>query len=58
MPATAFPHGQDPFDGAIPVLAYQGSHYATESAGSELPLPVPLTRAPALLTEEGGGPGG
>lgn len=57
MPATALPHGQEHCDGATPVFAYQGAHYATESAGSELRLPVPLVRAPALLAEDGGGPG-
>jgi hypothetical protein len=58
IPATALQHGHDPFDGATPVFAYQDAHYATESADSELPLPVPLTQASAVLTEEGGGPGG
>lgn len=57
MPATALPRNRVPFAGATPVLAYQGAYYATESAGSELRLPVPLMRVPALLTEEGGGPG-
>ena len=57
MPATALPHAQEHCDGATPVLAYQGAHYATESAGSELRLPVPRMRVPALPTEEGGGPG-
>ena len=54
---AALPHSRDPFDdGATSVLAYQGAHYATESAGSDLRLPVLLGSAPALPTEEGGGP--
>lgn len=57
MSATAFPHRQVPFDGATPVSASQGAYYATESAGSDLRLPVLLTQASAPLTEEGGGPG-
>nr|GLK33969.1 hypothetical protein GCM10017611_08120 [Rhodococcus wratislaviensis] len=57
VPATTLPHGRDPFDGATPVLAYQGAYYATESTDSDLRLPVLLMRAPALPTEEGGGPG-
>lgn len=58
LPATALPQAHERCDGAIPVLAYQDAHYATGSSGSELRLPVPLTRASALLTKEGGGPGG
>lgn len=57
VPATTLPHARDPFDGATPVLAYQGAYYATESTDSDLRLPVLLMRAPALPTEEGGGPG-
>lgn len=57
MPTTTLAHGRDPFDGATSVLAYQGAQYATESAGSDLRLPVLLGSAPALPTEEGGGPG-
>jgi hypothetical protein len=54
--AAALPLLHANSDAATPVSAYQGAHYATESAGSELRLPVLLMRASALLPEEGGVP--